>query len=77
MTLFCKFKNLLGEPKKGFHSTRLFGFAAYDILVTIALGWGLSKITKSSSLLSIAGMFILGQILHYVFCVETVFMKLF
>ena len=31
----CKYKNALGEPKKGIHSYRLFGVAIVDVIMTI------------------------------------------
>jgi hypothetical protein len=72
----CKYKNILGIPNQGIHKTRILGFAFWDIVGTILLGMFLSQYTELSVLTSIAGLFILAQVLHYVFCVDTAFMKI-
>lgn len=35
MQRLCQYKDLLGEPRKGVHSIRIFDFAVVDILLTI------------------------------------------
>lgn len=72
----CKFKNILGEPGKGIHKLRIGNFALLDALGTIILGWLLSKYTKLTVIQSIIGLFIVGQMLHFIFCVDTAFMNL-
>ena len=37
MWYFCKYKDILGEPKKGLHSYRVFDIAVVDILLTFVL----------------------------------------
>ena len=79
----CQYKNLLGEPGTGFHAQRFLGFALWDIVGTFVFGWILSKfIFRSQAGLwgfakSSIIMFALGTFLHYMFCVDTAFMKIF
>lgn len=37
MSNLCQYKNMLGEPRKGVHSIRIFDFAIVDILLTVIL----------------------------------------
>lgn len=72
----CPFKNALGIPGKGVHSYRIFGLAAFDIIATIIVAIISSFYTNTSLALNFLGWFILGEVLHYVFCVKTAFLKL-
>jgi hypothetical protein len=81
----CKYKNLFGEPKTGLHNYRIFDFAIFDILTTI-LGSVIIhqiiivQILKKSDTIKlwmvIVFMFILGILLHRLFCVRTTVDKL-
>jgi hypothetical protein len=68
--------NLFGEPGKKFHSTRIFGLALYDILGTIALAWIFTYLTEIPLWKSLVGMFVVGEILHYIFGTPTAFIKM-
>lgn len=72
----CPFKNALGIPGEGVHSYRIFGLAAFDIIATIIVAIISSFYTNTSFALNFLGWFILGEVLHYVFCVKTAFLKL-
>jgi len=72
----CPFKNALGIPGEGVHSYRIFGLAAFDIIATIIVAIISSYYTKTSFALNFLVWFILGEVLHYIFCVETAFLKL-
>lgn len=76
MGLFCQYKNILGAPETGFHASRLFGFATMDVIGTFGLAWALSKFTGQKFWKSLIFMFTLAQCLHWMFCVDTAFMKL-
>ena len=70
--MFCKYKNILGEPKKGIHSYRLFGIAIIDVLLTILLAYIIYFFNKNINFFIILGLvFLLGIILHRLFCVKT------
>jgi uncharacterized membrane protein (Fun14 family) len=73
----CQYKDILGKPGQGFHKNRFLGFALYDILGTIGLGIIVSYITRWSYLKSILIMFLLGIFFHWLFCVDTAFMRMF
>ncbi len=72
----CKYRDVLGVPGRGFHSTRFMGFSLYDILGTfgiafmIALIFYRKSLLKSFLILSII-LFLIGILLHRLFCVNT------
>ena len=67
----CKYKDALGKPKEGIHSYRLFGIAIADVIMTIVAGMIISFIFKISLIYTLIFLFILGIILHRIFCVRT------
>lgn len=76
----CKYKNVFGEPNTGIHSIRIFDFAIFDILSTILVGIVIHQIIIVELLkmndriklwMVIVFMFILGIVLHRLFCVKT------
>ena len=67
----CKYKNSLGLPDKGVHSYRLFGIAIFDVILTIILAIFLSYFLKINFIYTLLFLFILGIILHRIFCVRT------
>ena len=77
MTL-CKYSTLFGEVGKGLHSYRIFNIAIIDVIMTF-IGAYLLKlfIFKNTSYYKIVlSLFILGIILHRIFCVRTTIDKL-
>ena len=76
--MLCKYKDSLGKVGKGIHSYRIFNIAIMDVLFTI-LGaylihlFLLPKYNFSCILLTI---FVMGIILHRLFCVRTTIDKL-
>lgn len=72
----CKYKDILGIPGKGAHSYRFFNIAIVDVFLTLVLSYLLSIMFKKSYIVMIIMMFILGIILHRVFCVKTTIDKL-
>lgn len=74
----CAFKNVLGTPSQGFHAARLGPFALWDTIGTI-IGAYLIQITffpQTSYASVLFWAFVLAEILHAVFCVETAFIKM-
>ena len=49
--MLCKYKDALGEPRKGVHSIRIFDFAAIDILLTVLVSVIISKTLNINVLL--------------------------
>jgi hypothetical protein len=72
----CKYKNLLGMSNKGIHSYRLFGLAIFDVIMTITVAGLISYFFKISFIYTSVSLFILGIILHRLFCVRTTIDKL-
>jgi len=72
----CKYKNALGIPDKGIHSYRLFSIAIFDVIMTIILAFLISYFFKISFFYTLIFLFILGIILHRLFCVRTTIDKL-
>jgi len=72
----CKYKDVFGAPKTGVHSYRLFNIAVVDVMATIAIAFVMSKYTGYPFWFVLIGMFILGIILHRLFCVRTTVDKL-
>ena len=72
----CQYKNALGIPRQGIHSYRLFDFALADIIMTIVGAYIISKIINYQFWYVLIILFLLGVLLHYLFCVETKFMML-
>jgi hypothetical protein len=71
----CKYKNSLGIPNEGVHK-HYYGFAIFDTVGTIVIGLILSFLFKWNKVLTISILFILGIILHRLFCVRTTVDKL-
>jgi hypothetical protein len=72
----CKYKNSLGIPNKGIHSYRLFGVAIVDVIMTIIAAKIISYYYKISFFYTCVFLFVLGIILHRLFCVRTTIDKL-
>jgi hypothetical protein len=72
----CKYKNILGKPGTGAHSYRFMGIAIVDVLLTLLLGLLISYYTKYSFLYVSIILFVLGIIMHRLFCVRTTIDKL-
>ena len=82
----CKYSNIFGEPGKGAHSIRVFNIAIVDVILTIFFALLFSLIFKYGFkinstfliifLITTISLFILGIILHRLFCVKTTVDKL-
>ncbi len=72
----CKYKDSLGIPNKGIHSYRLFGVAIVDVIMTIILAYLISIFTRYNFTNTVIFLFILGIVLHRLFCVDTTIDKL-
>jgi hypothetical protein len=72
----CKYKNILGKPGKGIHSYRFMNIAIMDVLMTIIAAIIISYFSKYSFVYVLIFLFILGIILHKLFCVRTTIDKL-
>ena len=76
----CKFKNILGIPAKGIHF-HVFNIAIIDVFFTFIGAWFITKILlkynyKVNYYIVLILLFLLGIILHKLFCVDTTINKL-
>ena len=76
MRRLCEYKNILGEPNKGVHSYRMCGIAIVDMLLTILGAYFIAKILKTTFLKAFIAFFVLGEFMHWLFCVDTAVIKL-
>ena len=74
----CKYKDIFGEPRSGPHAYRipLIDVAAIDLILTILLGFFLSKYlfgsrTSYSFWITFLILFVISIIAHRAFCVRT------
>ena len=67
----CKYKNMFGAPNTGSHSYRVFDLAITDILMTILGASVVAYFLKWDTISTIAGFFLLGIVVHRMFCVRT------
>ena len=71
----CKYKDIFGKPATGVHSYRVFNVAIADVIGTILIAYIFSLLTKVNFLWSLLIFFILGELMHFIFCVDTTFTK--
>ena len=69
--MLCDYKNIFGEPGKGIHKYRIFNIAIVDVILTIVLAYFIAYLLKIDFFLTLLLLFILGIVLHRVFCVKT------
>ena len=67
----CRYRNALGKPGKGIHSYRIANIAVADVALTILLAYIIWVLTECDFWLILAGCFLLGIVLHRMFCVKT------
>jgi hypothetical protein len=72
----CPFAGALGEPGKGIHSRRIFGLAFFDLLMTFIAAWFTIGWFGGSYWISLIVWFTVGEILHYLFGVQTAFLDM-
>lgn len=71
----CQYKDTFGEPGKGLHSYRIFNIAIVDVIFTILAGYLLSFYIGTFRN-NVIFLFLLGILLHKIFCVDTTINKL-
>jgi hypothetical protein len=75
--MLCKYKDALGKPKQGLHKYRIFNIAIVDVLLTIAGAYIIYIFNpKISFFIILFCLFVLGIVLHRIFCVRTTVDKL-
>jgi len=74
--MLCKYKDIIGKVGEGIHSYRFLNIAIVDVIVTILLAYGIHKMLNSPFLDTLFVVFLLGILLHRIFCVQTTVDKL-
>jgi hypothetical protein len=75
----CKYKHVFGKEGEGVHSIRLFNLAIMDVLFTVIAGvliviwWGWNWMRF---LFVLALLFVVGVLMHRLFCVNTTINKM-
>ena len=76
----CKYKNILGKPNEGIHSIRIANIAVVDVVMTVIGAFIIHRIINRylpySFFFILFILFLLGIILHYIFCVPTTINKI-
>jgi len=73
----CKYKNLFGIPNQGIHQHRIFGLATMDIIQTIIGALLISWFFKIKFWICLVTLFVIGEVLHILFCVDSAFLRWF
>ena len=75
--MLCQYKDLLGKVDEGIHSYRIFNIAIVDVLLTILGAYIIHLfVPKSNYYYILILLFLLGILLHRIFCVRTTVDKL-
>jgi len=70
--MLCQYKDALGKPGQGIHSYRIFNIAIVDVIFTIIGAYVIYLfLPKINYFVILISLFILGIILHKIFCVRT------
>jgi len=72
----CPYATLLGVRGQGVHSSRFLGFALNDIIATIVVAILTSYAFNISFFYSLFSWLFLGEVLHYIYGVDTAFLEL-
>ena len=71
MVDLCKYKDIFGKPNTGAHQYRFFNIAVIDVAFTIIFAYGISYFFDYPFIITLGILFLLGIILHRLFCVRT------
>lgn len=76
--MFCQYSDIFGKIKEGVHKYRIFNLAIVDVIMTFIGAYFLQKVffKKYEYYQVLLGLFILGIILHRLFCVRTTIDKI-
>ena len=72
----CRFKDIAGKSGEGVHSIKFMGIAVVDTAMTAIFVYFLSKHMKWSFGVTLLAAFIIGEIAHWYFCVDTAMIKI-
>ena len=67
----CAYRDLFGAPKTGAHSVRFAGVAIVDVILTVLAGLLIAWAMGWPSWIVVTVLFVLGILIHRLFCVRT------
>lgn len=67
----CKYKDLFGIPGQGIHAFKIYGISVWDTLITIGCALIIAWVSGWGYWQTIIGVFLLGIVVHKLFCVRT------
>ena len=70
--MFCKYKDIFGKVGEGVHSYRLFNIAIVDVVMTIIVSYIIHIYNRKYNFWCILLIiFLMGILMHRLFCVRT------
>jgi len=70
--MLCRYQNILGKIGEGIHSKRIYNIAIYDVIFTVIGAYIIHLFIPNSKFwIVLSVLFIIGIILHRLFCVKT------
>jgi hypothetical protein len=72
----CKYKDLFGIPGQGIHAFKIYDISIWDTLITIGCALIIAWVSGWGYWQTIIGFFLLGIVVHKLFCVRTTVDKL-
>jgi hypothetical protein len=72
----CTYSRSLGVPGEGVHR-HVLGFAIVDVLATVLLASLMARGDPRETVQYFIWLFILAQLLHWMMCVDTAFLRKF
>jgi len=72
----CPYKNIFGKPGEGVHSYKILGISVVDTFLVLIVSYGIAKYFKYDFKLVLIIIFLLGIIIHHLFCVRTTIDKI-
>ena len=70
----CPYAHILGVPGDGVHARRVYGLALNDIVATLIFAIIVAVVFRVSFIRVFVSIFIIGEILHYIFGTQTAFL---
>ena len=71
----CDLKHMLGIPHEGVHKTRIGDAAFWDVFFTLCGAYLAHAATQIPLVVCTITAFVVGELLHWYFCVETATQK--
>jgi hypothetical protein len=67
----CQYRHVFGKEREGVHAYRVFDIAIVDLALTVLAAYLINKRFKTGLVKTLIVLFIVGVVMHRVFCVNT------